>query len=123
MKKLFYPILGFGLSILVWSCAKDNAEDTFGDCNPLDVRLSTEVNPIISANNCLACHNTAGAPNAGGIDLSNYDHLKASAENGRLLGALNHESGFVPMPPSGTKISECDILTIKTWIDEGSKDN
>ncbi len=123
MNKLFYPILGFGLSILVWSCTKDNVQDTFGDCNPVDVKLSTQVSGIFSSANCLACHNTAGAPSAAGIDLTNYDHIKAAADNGRLYGAINHEQEFSVMPPNGTKLSECDLLTIKTWIDEGSKDN
>lgn len=121
MNKLFYPILGIGLSILVWSCTKDNAQDTFGDCNPIDVKLSININPIFSAR-CLSCHSTEGAPNAGGIDLSNYDHVKAVADDGRLYSSITHE-GLIKMPPGPDKLSECDLLTIKTWIDEGSKDN
>lgn len=123
MNKLLYPILGFGFSILVWSCTKDNVEDTFGDCNPVDVKLSTEVTPIFSANNCFACHSTAGAPNAGGIDLTNYDDVKIVADNGKLYGAINHDNGFAAMPPGGNKLSECELETIKTWIDEGSQNN
>lgn len=120
MNKLFYPLLCLGLTAVVWSCTKDNAQDVFGDCNPVDVKLSTDINPIFAAN-CLGCHDTQNA--FGGIDLTNYTHVKQLADNGKLYGAINHEQGFSVMPPSGTKLPECDIETIKTWIDEGSENN
>ena len=121
MNKLLYPILCLGLASLIWSCTKDNEQDKFGDCNPVDVKLSTDVNPIFSAAECLKCHNTQNA--SGGIDLTNYAHIKQHADNGSLLGSINHDANYSKMPLGGDKLSDCEILTIKTWIDEGSQNN
>lgn len=120
MKRQLYPIIGVVLIALVWSCTKDNEQDKFGECNPVDVKLSTDINPIFSAD-CFSCHGTQNT--FGGIDLTNYTHVKQLADNGSLLGSINHDANYSKMPQGGNKLSDCEILTIKTWIDEGSKNN
>lgn len=121
MNKLMYPIIGLGISIAMWSCTKDNVQDEFGECLPGQSTYASCISPLFSSNNCLSCHGSVNP--AANIDLTTYEGVKAVAENGRLVGALEHNSGFSPMPPSGVKINTEDIDKIKKWIENGSQNN
>jgi mono/diheme cytochrome c family protein len=70
---------------------------------------------------CKGCHN----PNSlgGSIDLSAYNGVKAVAINGRLMGSINHASGFVAMPQGGNKLQDCQIQQVEKWIQAGSPNN
>ena len=83
-----------------------------------NVSYSNTVLPIINAN-CLGCH---GANGGGGHNYSTYGGIKASADNGSLLGSINHQSPYAPMPVNG-KLSNCDIKKIEVWINEGAAQN
>lgn len=120
MNKHFYLGLGLIITIFLHACTKNNIEDEFGDCQPENVSFVNSVKSIIDLK-CVVCHNTTNP--AGGLDLSQFSAVKNIADNGKLLGTINHDDGFKVMPPDGTKIDACDILTIKTWIHEGSKNN
>jgi uncharacterized membrane protein len=71
---------------------------------------------------CLGCHSGSAAP-GGGINLSTYTGVKAIADNGQLVGAVRHQSGFEAMPPSGSPLSECNIRVIEKWINSGASNN
>ena len=95
------------------------------DCEPVDVSYFNEVLPIIGGS-CYSCHNTANAPSLGsGIDLQGYDNLKEFIENKRnvLLGSLKWNGQGEPMPDNGSKLDNCSINKIETWIDEGMQLN
>lgn len=106
-------------------CYNDNAEDLYpatGTCNTTDVRYSTIIRPIMQQSCAFAgCHATASL--AGGYDLSNYAGVKASLDAGRLLGSINHQSGFSPMPKGSTKLADCQINQIAAWVAAGAQDN
>lgn len=68
---------------------------------------------------------TAGCHNATAnftFPMSNYNELVTAVSFGRILGAINHEAGFTPMPfPLGSdQISECNISKITSWIEDGT---
>ena len=56
----------------------------------------------------------------------NYDCSdEISSESGvfeRIVGAINHTEGFLPMPyPAGTdKLADCDIDKLTAWIADGA---
>jgi hypothetical protein len=40
-----------------------------------------------------------------------------------LYGSINWESGFSMMPQGQNQLDSCTIAKVKTWIDEGAKNN
>ncbi|HEY0356434.1 MAG TPA: c-type cytochrome domain-containing protein, partial [Flavisolibacter sp.] len=75
-------------------------------CDTTNVTYSVTVKNIVS-NKCQGCHSSS-VP-SGGIDLSTYTGLKAKVTDGRLWGAVNHLSGYSPMPKGGTRLSDCEL--------------
>jgi mono/diheme cytochrome c family protein len=69
---------------------------------------------------CKGCHNQASL--GGGIDLSTYATVKASAA-GRLMGSINHTAGYSAMPKGSNKLSDCQIRQIQKWINAGTLNN
>lgn len=88
-------------------------------CDSTSFKFTANIKPII-ADKCQGCHN----PNSlgGGIDLSSYTAIKASAASGKLYGSITWASGFSKMPQVG-KLPTCEISQIKKWIDAGSLNN
>lgn len=110
-------LLAFSLN----SCYKDNEEDLYGNnCQTTNVSFNATIKPIFSAN-CVSCHSGAGA--SAGIRLSNHAEVSAAVDGGRLLGAIRHQSGFSAMPPSGPKLTDCQISQIEAWIAQGKPNN
>lgn len=124
MKYLKPIALGVFAMTLFSSCTWQNKEELFVDdsCDTELVNYAQDVQPVLSQN-CYSCHSTTNAPVASGLDLEDAENLQNVALNGRLLGSLNHESGYVPMPPSGIMLDSCAIEKIKKWIDEGAEIN
>ncbi len=86
-------------------------------CDTTVYTFSGAVYPIIEQS-CLGCHNNDNEQ--GDINLEGYDNVKALADNGKLLGSIEWEAGYVPMPPSGSKLPDCQIAQIRKWIDAGA---
>jgi len=66
---------------------------------------------------CKSCH--SGSNPDGGVLLTNYDQISASAANGSLAGVLRGSGNFPIMPPANA-LEECEIRTIEKWIENGS---
>ena len=118
-----------GLSFLILfsllyfvSCSSDNEEDLFGDdiCDTTNVSYEEFIAPTMQTF-CNSCHSVA-APSAG-IITATYEGLKVVALDGRLVGSINHETGYSPMPQAQPKLQECIRLKIKAWVDDGALDN
>jgi Planctomycete cytochrome C/Cytochrome C oxidase, cbb3-type, subunit III len=88
-------------------------------CDPSKFTYAAIVQPIIT-NQCVGCHKPGSL--GGNIDLSTYSLVKVQVDNGKLLGSITHAVGYAPMP-QGTKLSDCQITQIKTWIDSGAPNN
>lgn len=99
------------------------AENYFCDdntnCDTTNTSYTNNVVPILT-NNCIGCHNASNS--SGGVVLDNYTPVASSALSGKLFGSINHDAGYVPMPPSGN-LSNCDKALIKSWIDKGAPNN
>jgi hypothetical protein len=104
-------------------------------CAPSGVSFSKEVLPILSKN-CAECH----APGkegyvASGLDVSSYQALMKGGKFGPLVkpgdslsSSLNmliegraHPS--IRMPHGRAKLPDKDIEILKTWVNEGAKNN
>lgn len=111
------------LSVLaIGGCYVDNEEELYGcTVNATDVKYSSTITTLLSANGCIGCH--SGTAPSGGINLSTHAAVKMVADNGKLYGAINHSPGYVPMPQGGGKLPACDIKKIKAWIDAGAPNN
>ena len=89
-----------------------------------------DVLPIFRAN-CATCHNADRQE--GGLNLTRFADLMQGGGSGAALepgeGEYSylymlaaHESEPV-MPPTGQKIAEADLATLKAWIDAGALEN
>ncbi len=120
MKKSVFLLVLLILTVSLFvQCKKDNVEsqqqNTVNTCDTTNVTYSKIVS-ILSTNSCIGCHGSSAS-----VPLNNYDNVKTVALSGRLVGAVEHLSGYNPMPNSSQKISECDRKTIKAWINQGTK--
>jgi hypothetical protein len=57
------------------------------------------------------------------VQLDSYSAVKLQIDNKKLFGSINHDPGFKAMPPTGNKMSECNIFIVKKWIDNGALNN
>ncbi|HEY1047331.1 MAG TPA: hypothetical protein VGF79_12875 [Bacteroidia bacterium] len=79
------------------------------------------VSPIIK-NYCYGCHNTQTQyPNT--ILLENYAQIKSFADNGKLLGSIQHKITYKAMPLNAQKMDEKLIRIIEKWIENGALNN
>ncbi len=96
--------------------AKNNS---CSSCDTSTFTFAAAVKPILS-NKCVGCH--TGASGGGGVDLSTYNGVKASATAGTLLGSVQHAAGYKPMPVGGT-LPACEVTQIQKWIAAGALNN
>lgn len=115
----YFVILGL-IIVVISSCTFDNEEDLYpqiSECNTLNVTYSATIAPIMSVN-CNVCH--GGFAPIANVRTDAYDGLKVIADNGRLWGCVNHESGYSPMPNDRPKLNDCDLKKIRAWLDNGA---
>ena len=97
--------------------------DCIVNCDTTKFTFAAAIVPILSAN-CYSCHATSSAPSVGGnIILDTYTGVLAEAQNGKLLGDLQHAQGFNYMPLGGSQLSECKITQVSKWIAAGAQNN
>ena len=121
MERLIIKILL--ISVVVASgCYYDSAENLYpsSGCVTTNMSLQTDIIPILETN-CYVCHSAAA--HNGDVILEGYNELIKQVNNGKLLGAINHEPNFFAMPQGAPKLSTCDISKIEHWIVEGKKNN
>ena len=111
------------LGIVAFSaCYYDSEEDLYpvSNCDTTDLSFETHIAPIFERN-CYACHSAAA--NTANVILEGHSQVMNHVNNGRLLGAINHESGFTPMPQGAPKLIACDIAKIEAWVAGGAPNN
>ncbi len=93
------------------------------NCDTTKYTYNTAIVPIMQKY-CYSCHATAAASSSGGnIILDTYAGMLTQAQNGRLLGDLNHQTGYNNMPLGGLKLSDCKITQVRRWIQAGAPNN
>lgn len=118
----FFQFVMIGLLLSTSACYYDSEEDLYPsiDCNLENIGFQKDVLPII-VNYCYDCHDQSS--NFGNITLEGYEQFKRYVENGQLQGSIKHESGFSAMPKNKSKLLDCEIEKIDTWISEGALNN
>jgi len=118
---LTYVFLIF-LATQMVSCAYNNEEELYPmeACDTTNVTYLATIVPIITQH-CYECH--GGNAQISGIPLEGHQNIKAIVDAGRLVGAINHQVGFSPMPKDRQKLASCDILKIEKWVANGAPDN
>jgi cytochrome c553 len=89
-------------------------------CDTANYSYSSRIKPLMITW-CVGCHNSGSA--GGGYDLSTYSGVSSSVVSNRLPGALQHLTGFSPMPKNTNKLSDCDINAVLKWINVGYPNN
>ncbi len=120
-KTIFVCLSTVGLT----SCYYDIQEELHPEfanqnCDTTLATYSVHIQTIMQSN-CNPCHNSNTAP--GGIITDNYQELKRIADNGTLVGSINHQTGYRAMPQNQPKLGICNIQLVEKWIREGSLDN
>ena len=135
--KMSSKISTFFLSILVsislTSCYYDTEEELYPDsgsvvCDTISVSYATDIVPIMNSKcSYSGCHASINA--AAGIALETYVEVQSylDTDKARFLSSITWD-GSVSFPknmPQGasTKISDCNINTIRAWINAGYQNN
>jgi hypothetical protein len=105
---------------IVQGAKNEFCDDSAGSCITTGISYTLFVKPLITTH-CIGCHNLSNS--SGGIRLDSYQSVKSIASSGRLFGAVSQISGYVAMPQGGQKLSSCNILKLKSWIDAGAPEN
>ena len=108
--------------VVLTSCYYDVEEELYpaSDCITANMSYQTNIAPIIQRN-CYSCH--SAAVNTGNITLEGHAQLMKYVNSGQLLGAINHASGFTPMPQNASKLIGCEIAKIEQWVADGAPNN
>ncbi|MDQ0109268.1 hypothetical protein J2T02_004411 [Chitinophaga terrae (ex Kim and Jung 2007)] len=113
------------------SCKKDNEESLRNNpngeppptaCDTVGMKYQANVLPILTAN-CYKCHSANTYRTNSGLNLEDFNTLKAEAANGALLSSIKHTGTVSPMPMGAPQLSECDINKIDSWIKRGALNN
>ena len=70
---------------------------------------------VIEVSSPAGATSTSAAPACGAVNTL--------ATEGRLLGAVQHQVGYTPMPPAGGMLPQCDIDKIAIWVQQGAPNN
>ena len=107
---------------LVKAWIEQGAQETIcgTPCDPSLASFTEQIYPMMKTY-CIGCHNDNSA--GGDVNLNNYELIKASAQDGSLLGSIKHEASYSAMPPGSGSMNDCQIAQIQKWIDEGTLNN
>lgn len=109
--------------LLIERWINEGAKNTTNCSSPCDTnkfKFGNDIQPIMDKY-CKGCHTGASAPL--GIMLDSYNGVSAIANNGKLVGSITHQAGFVAMPQGGSKLSDCEIKKVEKWIESGTLNN
>jgi len=115
-------VLAIGLAT-VSGCFYDSEEDLYpsSGCNTVNVSFANDIQPIL-ANSCLTCHNALSTI-GGGVVLEDHASVLKYANDASLIGSIKHSPGYSAMPESASKLDDCKISKIETWVQSGSPNN
>lgn len=106
-------------------CYYDKEELLYpGSCTaPASPVFATDILPLLNSR-CNSCHSSASSSGSGGGNiLDSYTEVKKQADSGKLLGSIQHASGYSAMPKNSGKIPACEIQKIQNWISSGALNN
>lgn len=114
-----YTILACLLAVMLVGCGDEEGEmpTTIITCDTEDITYTNTVASLINGSCAISgCH----VANTSTFPIENYDQALAAADMGRMVGALNRESGFSQMPRGAAKLDQCVIDQVEAWIEDGA---
>lgn len=93
---------------------------TCDECDTTNISFQDHIKPIFDQS-CVTCH-SGGAP-SGGLSLTNYGNIADAVINNEVIPRINHQPGFIKMPPSGIKLTDCKLKQIDLWVKAGVPNN
>ena len=104
------------------ACYYDSEEALYpaSECVTTNMSYQNNIVPILQRN-CYVCHSAAA--NTANVTLEGHGSLMQFVNSGQLLGAINHASGFTPMPQNAPKLIACEIAKIEQWVADGAPNN
>lgn len=125
--KVIISVLLLSCIVFISSCYYDKEDLLYGGANSAPctdsvgtVSYAQKIVPLLQQY-CYSCH--TGSFPSGNELMGTYTSDKAMAQNGKLFGTVNHSTGFSPMPKGMPKMTNCQIATIRKWIDTGMLNN
>jgi len=124
MKTSGFALLLLGFWVLLGSGCYYDVDD---ELNPNDLATNCDtaalnyiaIKSVLESGTCIGCHSGAGA--SGGLDFSTYastsQYLNSSSST--LIDRITVGNTGTIMPPSGTKLNDCNVSKIRTWINAG----
>ena len=109
-----------GLIFSLMSCTKAVIEEVTPSSLPpitRTIKYNSDVQNIMF-NHCVTCH--GGSSPSAGLDLTTYENVRRSTEQGTLSQRINDAAN--PMPQSGLLPSEQRQIIAK-WIQDGFPEN
>lgn len=111
--KILSLIAVLSTAIVNSKCSKAIIDETPPNVITEEIRYNDEVKNIMLSY-CTTCH--ASITPSAGLDLTQYESVRFSTENGALIQRINSQTN--PMPQSGL-MPEIDRLKIQKWADDG----
>ncbi|MBK7810893.1 MAG: hypothetical protein IPO62_05430 [Saprospiraceae bacterium] len=111
----------FMLMLTGFFIACEAEDDSNTNCTGVVATYDTTVKSHLNEHCAISgCH--AGPILANGMDLSTYASAKAIAlaPGSKMICAIEHGSGCVPMPQGGNKLDASVIKVIKCWVENGA---
>lgn len=114
------------LMAVISGCYYDTEERLYpkisSPCDDTVVTFSSTVTSILHS--CQTCHSNSNATSSGGgVKLQNYADVVTLINNGKLMGSIRHDNGYIAMPQGGGKLSDCEISQLQKWIDNKTPNN
>lgn len=99
--------------------AIDSGACSTSNCDTNNYTYSGTIAPMVQLY-CTGCHNSSSAP---GGSLTDFASVYQAAVFGKLLGDINHLSGYNQMPLGGNQLSSCQLTQFQKWVAAGAPDN
>jgi uncharacterized membrane protein len=128
--KISTLLLSFIVSVSLTSCYYDTEEELYPDsgsvvCDTISVSYANDIVPIMNAKcSYSGCH--AGTNAAAGIPLETYAGVKEylDTDKARFISSIIWDGNASNMPKgASTKMIDCNINTIRAWINVGYPNN
>jgi mono/diheme cytochrome c family protein len=125
MKKIFQILLIVGGGLLMNSCYYDELQEKVipelpvdpDDPNYVEIKFATQIQPIFTSS-CVGCHNASRNP-----DLR--EGFARSALIPQYVTASNADASplYIKLAGGHQNLATDKITLIKTWINQGAKNN
>jgi hypothetical protein len=125
MKKIFQILLIVGGGLLMNSCYYDELQEKVipelpideDDPNYVEIKFATQIQPIFTSN-CVGCHNTSRNPDLrAGFAFSALVPQYVTAKN------ADASPLYIKLAGGHQGLATDKITLIKTWINQGAKNN